>query len=238
MHNDLVIFCDFDGTISTRDIGYDLFARFGSQDPLHDRLLSGAIGIRDYWRAVVGTLREPPTPEMLDPYLLSIPPDVGLNGLLDLAERRGIPFTILSDGLSFYVERYLHLHGIRPLPLVCNDARLGDDGAVTVSFPHAVDGCGCMSAVCKRAVVLTRSAPEQKIIYIGDGVSDFCPAECADIIFAKGKLAAYCNANGLPHHSWTSLREVSHVIDRLIRDKKIRGRRQAELVRKRGWESG
>lgn len=234
------IFCDFDGTISTKDIGYDLFDRYGEQVPWHNDLVEGRINIRDYWRGVAGTLHTPLTNDLLDPYLLSIPLDPGIRDLLLLVRREGIPFTVLSDGMSIYIDRYLELHGvdIADLPIVCNRARLANDGTLEVEFPHAADGCDCPSAVCKRNILLTSSGPDDRIIYIGDGLSDFCPAECADIIFAKGTLAAYCNKNGLPHHSWKRLHEVHRELEKLLAKPRLRPRHQAVLARKRVWESG
>lgn len=232
------IFCDFDGTISTRDIGYDLFDRYGEQEPWEPDLVSGRIGIRDYWRGVVRTLREPLTPELLDSYLRSIPIDPGFLDLLDLVRREGIPFTVLSDGLSIYVHRYLELHGLTGLHVVCNEAWTNDASELEVRFPYAVDGCDCPSAVCKRNVLLTASGPDDRIIYIGDGLSDFCPTECADVIFAKGNLAAHCNRNGLPHHSWKEMAEVVAALEKLLAKRRLRPRYQAALARKRAWESG
>ncbi len=232
------IFCDFDGTISTQDIGYDLFDRYGEQSPWHDRLVEGSLGIRDYWRSVAATLKEPLSDELLDEYLRTIPIDPDFSSLLQLVRDEKVPFTILSDGLSIYVNRYLALHGFDDPDVICNDARTGENGELNIRFPYSADGCECPSAVCKRNVVLTRSKPDERIIYIGDGLSDFCPAETADVIFAKGNLAAYCNRNGLPHHSWKHLSEVVRELEKLLARRRIRPRHQAEMVRKRVWESG
>ena len=236
--NPVRIFCDFDGTISTKDIGYDLFDRYGEQTPWHDDLVDERIGIREYWLGVVGTLTHILTDHLLDEYLRTIPIDNGFAELLQLVRDHNVPFTVLSDGLSIYLHRFLTLNGYDDLEIVCNEAWNDDEGKLQVRFSYAADGCECPSTVCKRNVVLTRSAPDERIIYIGDGSSDFCPAECADVIFAKGNLAAYCNKNGLPHHSWKHLAEVVKELEKILTRRRIRPRRQAELARKRVWESG
>ena len=61
-------------------------------------------------------------------------------------------------------------------------------------------------ASCKRNSVLRSIPPEALIVYIGDGYSDFCAADHADIIFAKRHLAAYCNRNRLPHYPFLPCR--------------------------------
>jgi 2-hydroxy-3-keto-5-methylthiopentenyl-1-phosphate phosphatase len=83
---------------------------------------------------------------------------------------------------------------------------------------------------------LWRAAPESRIVYIGDGVSDFCPAEHADIIFAKKELAAYCNRQRLPHYPFTTLSDVARQIRLLLLRRRIRPRYQAQLRRKGVWE--
>jgi 2,3-diketo-5-methylthio-1-phosphopentane phosphatase len=232
------VFCDFDGTISTLDIGYDLFDRFGTQSPGHDELLSGDLDIRDYWRWVVSTLDDPLTFEALDTYLDSIPMDPSFGELVQLLKEEEVPLTVLSDGLDIYVDRFLQRHGYNDIPVICNTAEVLEDGTLEVTFPYAADGCSCPSAVCKRNYLLTSSAPDERIVYIGDGLSDFCPSTCADYVFAKGSLAAHCNREGIPHHSWTTLSEVVPELRKMLSSKRLKGRRQAELARKRIWESG
>jgi 2,3-diketo-5-methylthio-1-phosphopentane phosphatase len=233
---DLHIFCDFDGTISTIDIGWDLFDRFGRQEPWHTQLMAGELGIRDYWRAMARHLRKPLTPELLDNYLRSIPIDTGFGELLELAHVEGFPFTVVSDGLDLYIDHFLKLHGFDDVEVFCNSGTLAEDGVLSVCHPFAAEGCDCLTATCKRNVVLWRSSPESRIVYIGDGVSDYCPAEHADIIFAKKSLAAYCNRHRLPHYPFNTLSDVARQLRLLLLRRRIRPRHQAILKRRGAWE--
>jgi 2,3-diketo-5-methylthio-1-phosphopentane phosphatase len=230
------IYCDFDGTISTTDIGWDLFNTFGEQEPWHTQLMSGEIGIREYWQQMARHLHTPLTHELLDTYLRELPIDPGFAELVELARAEGFPLTVVSDGLDLYINRYLALHGITGVEVFCNQGLLSDEGALSVSHQYAAEGCQCLSATCKRNVVIWRTAPEDRIVYIGDGVSDFCPAEHADIIFAKKQLAAYCNRQRLPHYPYKTLSEVVRQLRLLLLRRRIRPRHQAHLLRKGVWE--
>lgn len=233
----LHIFCDFDGTISTIDIGSNLFDRFGDRSEDDDRRLrSGELPIRDYWRKLAAGLRGPLTIEAIDEYLRGIPVDEGLSELLALARSESIPFTVASDGFDIYIERYLAMHGADGVDVWCNHAELDERGRMTMTFPHAAEGCECFSAACKRNVVLLRAHPDERIVYIGDGISDYCPAEHADIIFAKGTLAAYCNVHRLPHYPFKTLADVARQLRLLMSKRRIRARHQAALKRKKAWE--
>lgn len=230
------IFCDFDGTISHADIGWELFQRFGTQQPHHTMLVEGALPIGEYWKRVAASLRAPFTMEMLDSFLETVAVDPDIHPLLLIAKQQEIPFTIVSDGFDLYIQRFLERHGIGGVELFCNRAELTPDGRMNVRFPHATEGCSCPSAVCKRNVLLGLAHPDARIIYIGDGISDCCPAEHADIIFAKGKLAAFCNANRLPHYPFRNLAEVVAQIAKLLARRRLRPRHQAALKRKSAWE--
>jgi 2,3-diketo-5-methylthio-1-phosphopentane phosphatase len=233
----LHIFCDFDGTISALDIGDDFFRTFSRQEPWHSRLLAGELSIRDYWRTVAEGIDRPLDETALDEYIGGIPIDPGAHELLELARIENIPFTVVSDGFDFYIRRFLAVHGIDGAEVFCNRSVLTDDGRLALGFPHAAEGCECMSAACKRNIVLRSVAPDARVVYIGDGRSDFCPAEHADVIFAKKHLAAYCNANRLPHYPFKTLADVARQLRLLLDRRRLRPRHQAQLRRKSAWEA-
>jgi len=200
-------------------------------------LLNGQLPIRDYWRAVAETVDGERMQRELDRYLREVPIDPGIERLIGLAGTLDAPFTIVSDGFDLYIDPFLRAHEVvvPPSSIISNRAQIVD-GRVEMRFPHGVDGCACLSAVCKRNAVLVRTEPEARIVYIGDGLSDCCPARYADIIFAKKRLAAYCNAERLPHYPFTTLNDVCERIEALASRRRIRARHQAAIQRKGAWE--
>lgn len=230
------IFCDFDGTISRQDIGWELFQRFGQHEPWNAQMIAGILPVREYWQKMAQHLTQPITHELLGDFLRTIPIDAGFQSLLAVARNHSIPFTIVSDGFDLYIHRFLELHGITEVEIFCNHAELTPDGGMTVSFPHATEGCDCFTATCKRNVLLRLAHPDARIIYIGDGISDHCPAEHADIVFAKGKLAAWCNANRIPHYPFSGLENVALQLSKILERRRLRPRHQAALQRKSAWE--
>ncbi len=46
-------------------------------------------------------------------------------------------------------------------------------------------------------------------IFVGDGLSDVCPALAADVVFAKDSLAAELARRGTPYRPFQSLTDVS-----------------------------
>ena len=60
------------------------------------------------------------------------------------------------------------------------------------TFPNDSQKCKNNAGTCKCEVLSELRRIYNKIIYIGDGVSDYCVADKADILFAKQRLLQYC----------------------------------------------
>jgi 2-hydroxy-3-keto-5-methylthiopentenyl-1-phosphate phosphatase len=74
-------------------------------------------------------------------------------------------------------------------------------------FPYKDKNC-LTCAHCKKKTILSKSAPGELKIYIGDGQSDICPAKYADKIFAKDTLLKYCRKEKIPHTPYKNLKKV------------------------------
>lgn len=74
--------------------------------------------------------------------------------------------------------------------------------------------------VCKCSVA-QQEKENKKIIYIGDGHSDFCVSQHVDLVIAKSSLLAHCIKNNLPNYPFYDFSDVQNIIIDLMRDKKI-----------------
>ena len=54
-------------------------------------------------------------------------------------------------------------------------------------------------------------------VFIGDGMSDRYAATCADVVFAKDKLAAFCENASIPYAPYDTLAAVATGVERLLR---------------------
>ncbi|MCX6141508.1 MAG: MtnX-like HAD-IB family phosphatase [Candidatus Kapabacteria bacterium] len=231
------LFLDFDGTISIGDIGDKLFQTFGSFEPVHSQLIAGEFSVAEYYRRSVALLPEGCTPATLEAFANEQSLDPGFVPLVTWSKRSGIDVTIVSDGFDVYIEPLLRASGQREnVDVACN--QLTWNGiAFAPSFPGASESCACFCASCKRNAVITRLGDNDIAIYVGDGSSDSCAVEFADVVFAKGTLAAECTRKGTPHHPYRTLSEVMIILQEKVGKGALRVRRQAVLARKRAFEA-
>lgn len=231
------VFLDFDGTISRRDVGDEVVRHFGEFEPLHSDLLAGKMTVAEYYNRAIGNFSPMATPEAVTAFALEQELDAGVNPLLRWLRLVDIPAYVVSDGFDIYIRPLLDRDAeTKGLPVSCNNL-MWNGSKFTVSFPGASESCSCFCASCKRNAVISRIALEDIVIYIGDGRSDTCAVQFADIVFAKGTLAAYCTEQGIPFHHYRSLYDVLIILQTRHQKNSIRRRRQAFLARKRAVEA-
>ncbi len=238
----IYIFLDLDGTITQNDLTDVIFKKYGNFDDTLAKLINKEISIFDYWREFAKVLpidflnhglNEIIQSEQIDPYFISF---------IELCKNYNLPVAIITDNFDLIVDKYLKAK----LPeniyqdkiqnnIYCNRLLKTENGFI-VQFPFANENCQCMSAVCKRNVILTSTPDDSIVIYVGDGFSDFCAAEVADIIFAKKALAKYCSEKRVPHYTYKSFFDIERILRKLLNQAQLRQRYQAHLNRKKAYE--
>jgi 2-hydroxy-3-keto-5-methylthiopentenyl-1-phosphate phosphatase len=201
------VFLDFDGTISTRDVGIHLLERTGADGwwDLHEEYERGEIGSRecmyDQWALVEGD------EAALRAVAAEVPLDVGFAPLVHDLRERGAEVTVVSDGFGFYVEEACAPHGVDVL------TNAVDFATRELLFPHEDRCCPCSTCgVCKQAPIKDAKYRGQTTVLVGDGASDRKAALLADVVFAKDALAAWCATFGVPAFPFATLEDVRQAL--------------------------
>ncbi|MEF0940271.1 MtnX-like HAD-IB family phosphatase [Rhizobium sp. BR 362] len=201
------VFCDFDGTISIEDVTDMVLSRFaGSEwEDIEQQWKQGLIGSGECMRRQIALVQA--SRKDLDALLDEVSIDPGFEDFLSYCNRSDLPVTIVSDGVDQFIRHILARHGIDELRIVANvlNYRFAQ-GREWYSLSPSPTAAGCVSGsgVCKCRVV--QGAELQ--IYIGDGRSDFCVADKVDLVFAKAKLADYCEGRGIPYVGFDSFGDL------------------------------
>jgi len=219
--SDWTILCDFDGTVSVEDTTDTLLERFGRDgwEALEDDWRAGHIGSRECMAGQVGLLDMDHAE--LDQHLDERAIDPAFADFVALVQTHDIPIEILSDGLDYGIHRILARYGLDWLPVTANALKNVSAREWRLNFPNASPNCSVGSGTCKCARAAKAQSPRRKVLMIGDGASDFCVAEAADFVFAKGKLIAHCIAKNIPHVAIAGFAEATALLPALVSGKLV-----------------
>jgi 2,3-diketo-5-methylthio-1-phosphopentane phosphatase len=206
----LSLFCDFDGTISRRDVGYHLFRRFsgGRTEELVAQWQAGEIDTRSCLVAEAGMCKA--TPSEIHAFLDQIELDRGFAEFVALCESNRVDLTILSEGLDFYINHILKRYGLQHLTVSANHGYL-EDNTVKVKFLRENKTCQrCGSCKGERIREYRESQTEDVMaVFVGDGLSDICAMNEADLVFAKKDLEQHCRMNNIDYVSYDYFDDVT-----------------------------
>jgi len=214
------MFVDFDGTVTLKDTTDLILERFADAAwrAVEEEWVAGRIGSRECLARQIDLVRV--RPAMLDKLARDVAFDPDFPAFVTLCQEHGVPVTVVSDGLDRVASAILARAGV-DIPLVANHLEwLGSD-RWRLAFPHAQRDCRSAAGNCKCLTLV--ETPDTVSILIGDGRSDICAAESADLVLAKGTLAEHCRAVGLPFVSFTNFAAATSLVADWIGPQKRRG---------------
>jgi 2-hydroxy-3-keto-5-methylthiopentenyl-1-phosphate phosphatase len=199
-------FVDFDGTIVPRDATDFLFERFAdpSWREVEADWQTGKIGSRECLTRQVALIRA--EPDALLSAIGELSADSGFPRFVRECANSGIDVTVVSDGFDYVIENVLRNAGV-DIPFKANHLEYIGDKRWRVTFPNARDSCAELAGNCKCS--FTEHLPTTMKIVIGDGRSDFCVAQRADLVFAKASLLDLCRDNAMVHFPFDNFHEVT-----------------------------
>jgi 2,3-diketo-5-methylthio-1-phosphopentane phosphatase len=201
------VFFDFDNTITPFDILDDLIERYAvSKDWYKYETLwqAGKMGSRECLSKQVELIRI--NKKDFDDYILRIPIDPDFKLLLSYFRSKGIEPIIVSDCFTVIIKKILKNHGISDVKIFANILEHEGD-RLKLSFPYVNKKCN-RCAHCKQSNVIKNGTSRKTIVYIGDGLSDVCPAEQCDMVFAKASLLKHFKQNKMEHIEFNKLIDI------------------------------
>lgn len=231
-HQPWTILCDFDGTISFKDVTDTLLDAFGMPgwETLEQRWEEGEIGSRECMAGQIALLDA--SQDELNECLAGIAIDPEFAQFADYAKARDVPLHIVSDGLDYAIRYILRANGIGDIPVIANQLHQAGERRWRLDFPFHNASCLKASGTCKCAVAKT--VARDKFLMIGDGRSDFCVSQIADHVFARKSLIAECERSGVPFSIMDDFSTASARLDWLLRQPDMAHFTPVELLILRG----
>lgn len=228
-----IVFTDFDGTIAIDDVGDAVFEQFGDLKicgESFDAYRRGEITARECWRRGFASMKQMSKKDFTD-FVLTRKIDQSFPAFVEYCKSKEIAVHVLSDGFDAYIDPILRRDHLDFLPCFSNELKFNSDDTVTPVFPFTDAECP-RCANCKRNHMLTKSGESNVIVYVGDGVSDQCPVQFADVVFAKGSLVKFCETHNITFHRFESFADILKKFRSIVETTKPKKRRTAELARK------
>jgi 2-hydroxy-3-keto-5-methylthiopentenyl-1-phosphate phosphatase len=199
---------DFDGTITEQDLLDEIALTFGDEDvyrEVDEGLDDNSLTLNEVIRREFEPVRAP-LGEVRDWVLENVRIRPGFRELVALAKERGWRFVIVSSGFRELIEPVLEREGLADLELLSNTVDPDPDGW-KVGF-RVAEACEVCGQPCKRSTAAAL-ADGSELVYVGDGYSDRCAAELADVVFARRGLASYLEERGVPFERFEDFHSVA-----------------------------
>lgn len=205
--NKIQVFCDFDGTITTRDTVDFLLTELADPqwEEIEEQWVRGEIGSRECMAKQIPLIRGgwKKVQELLDTLTITD----GAATFVEWCRSRSIPFVVVSDGLDRVIEYILNRNGIRADRVYANHLIESATGELQLQASARPRLAGCQSGVCKCQIVGQQGYQLIRVV-IGDGRSDFCWAKEADLLYAKGKLVDFAGTQGIGCNVFDTFHEI------------------------------
>jgi 2,3-diketo-5-methylthio-1-phosphopentane phosphatase len=183
---------DFDGTVTTFDIGDSICIHFGVVTPEEiDSSYAPGISVKIFMKKFFARLEVPE--EEMRAFLVKN--SVMRPGFATAARRlasAGFPLEVASGGVDFYIKTLFNHWDVRGVPVFCGKMRRAG-GKYSITYP---DIPGTLDDF-KAARVRFYKKQGMRVIFCGDATSDLKASAQADIVFACGRLTKLCADAGI-----------------------------------------
>jgi 2-hydroxy-3-keto-5-methylthiopentenyl-1-phosphate phosphatase len=198
--------CDFDGTVTEEDTSFFLLDAFAQGD--WRRLLreykEHRISVGEFNTKAFAMVKAD-KPTLLAALKGKVKVRAGFHELVDYCLKKGFRLVIVSNGLDFYIGAVLKDLGLENLEAHAAQASFRPEG-MKVQYVGP-DGKRLEDGV-KEAYTKLFLKLGYRVMYVGNGDSDFAPARYAHHVFATGELLAYCRENKLNYKPFENFIDV------------------------------
>jgi 2-hydroxy-3-keto-5-methylthiopentenyl-1-phosphate phosphatase len=212
----MLILCDFDGTVSTVDMGNEILNRFTDKgwEEIDRAYCAGEIGSRLAYTQVASLftgsraqmLEFVSSREKIDPHFLEF---------YRFCQSRGVDLKIVSDGLDFYIDAILKKNHLEDIEFFSNVTVFQHGNKLSIEFPRMNNECE-KCGTCKKGVLRDYRSNYDRVIYVGNGYSDVCPAKDADLVFAKEVLYEKFREDGTACVHYENFRDILIYLDETV----------------------
>lgn len=234
----LKIFCDFDGTVTKKDVWVDALGRF-IKDKYAFKIVCddfefGRITSRECIKREL-ELIDNFSFELFNTFIEQQEIDDYFLDFIDYCSRNNFEVLLLSEGLDYYINYVVKKFEIK-LKHYSNKLQhftIDNKIKLTCEFPYSDEHCNSCGLSKRNILIANTNEFDKEIsVFIGDGVSDFCVSNYADVVFAKHRLASYCWKNNITYYEYRDFNDIKNKFLKLIDKGLFKQKQNAKTLRK------
>lgn len=222
MSKQLVLFCDFDGTITESDNIVAIMRKFAppEAEELTRQILNQQISIREGVGKLFALLPSTLKQAIVDFVVGEARIRPGFPEFLRFCEEQQIELLITTGGIDFFVEPILAPYPLKG-KIYCNGSDFSGE-TITITWPHACDEhCDNDCGMCKTSIIRRYPPDRYYRVVIGDSITDLAGAKRADFVIARSLLEQKCADFGLPHRPFATFYDVIDTLQLLLAEQEV-----------------
>ena len=219
--DNLIIFSDFDGTISIQDVNDEIFKEFGDEysqiieEKLQKNLLSDKEAMEKQYERLEMSKKD------FESFIYNnIDIDPYFKEFYKMIKENNIDFSIISGGFIEYIVITLNKADISfDHPIYASTIDFTKD-QTKPNFLHDIKECKEIFGPCGNCKnKILKEIDNKQIVYIGDGLTDRCVADMADLLLVKSNsiLENYCIKNNISYKPFKSFKDVKNILNKHLK---------------------
>ncbi len=213
----IIIFCDFDGTITENDNIINIMKYFNPPgwEPIKNDILARRISVREGVGRLFGLLPTSHREEIANFTINNARIRLGFNEFIHYCQDQKIRLLITSGGIDFFVFPILSSFPLPKQDIYCNASDFSGKH-IRILWPFACDEqCNNDCGMCKPSILRSFSPDSFFKIAIGDSITDLEVAKMADLVIARDFLLQKCKEQALPYKEFNSFFDVIDILNQI-----------------------
>lgn len=212
-----IVFCDFDGTITACETFVGVLKQFSPElaKELIPKILAKEVTLRQGVRQIVEAIPSSVYPDDLINFVQDKPIRSGLSSLIDYLDSRHIPFVVVSGGLRCLVEAVLKRENLYTR---CANIYAIDVDQSNGQLKVLSEWEGGNELVAKVEIIKRETQNQEKVIMIGDSITDVNASKYADLVFARDSLCGYLKEENVQFIEWTDFEDIKTKLQSLEKE--------------------
>jgi 2-hydroxy-3-keto-5-methylthiopentenyl-1-phosphate phosphatase len=210
----IIIFCDFDGTITENDNIINIMKYYNPPgwELIKDNILAGRMSVREGVGRMFGLIPASCREEITNYAIKQVKIRLGFDQFIQFCQEHNIRLLITSGGIDFFVFPILSRYPIPKQNIYCNSSDFNGK-QIQILWPYSCDElCSIDCGLCKPSILRSHSTMDDIKIVIGDSITDFAVAKMADLVIARDFLLQKCQDHVLPYKEFESFYDVIKIL--------------------------